>query len=322
MKTEYKDKQLNTWVATDDEVKHGGREWKVNDTRHAGERWTAEETNMTIEELKKNEHFLAYLRDFIRGNAEGKDWASTVVITSAEVPIMFMVLQGVGKAHKFLRGKNFLKQLAEIVKNKPCSGILLDNIWVSMNPKVRPSNCPDRTSAVMIHEFEFDGSKLTVTNSLVCSKPVEPVKVEPVKLTKAEKETAKELRARLRCKIIATYAIGVIGEDQPFVYNDLLPNPSIERLIGYCMQANARPVAYVTVRKDDHFKNGEPQYCYTYFNPKDDGCACNGGMHAPAHAGDDAIVAGALEYIMKGSKGTGILPVRAKAEKNFAAAGK
>jgi hypothetical protein len=47
MKTEYKDKQLNTWVATDDEVKHGGREWKVNDTRHAGERWTAgKEGNM------------------------------------------------------------------------------------------------------------------------------------------------------------------------------------------------------------------------------------------------------------------------------------
>lgn len=133
-----------------------------------------------------------------------------------------------------------------------------------------------------------------------------------------KRKALNECNALSECRIIATYAVGVIG-DQPFLYNDLVPNSNINRLIGYCVQAGARPVAYINVRQDAQFKNGQPQYHCTYFCPKDEGCACNGGVHEPAYADDVNVLAGAVDYIKKGSNGTGMLPNRTEAEKNFAA---
>jgi len=48
--------------------------------------------------------------------------------------------------------------------------------------------------------------------------------------------------------------------------------------------------------------------------------ARGGGVHEPKNSGDVSVMATAIDYIKKGSNGTGILPVRAEAEKNFAAA--
>jgi hypothetical protein len=124
-------------------------------------------------------------------------------------------------------------------------------------------------------------------------------------------------------KVIATYTVGEVGEGetaQPFVYN-IGGESHIECLMDICTQMGGRPVGYVNVR----LKDGKPQYMYTYFFPKHEGCTqagCTGEIHEPKNAGDVGVMMGAIDYIKKGSNGTGILPVRAEAESNFAAAGK
>jgi hypothetical protein len=120
-------------------------------------------------------------------------------------------------------------------------------------------------------------------------------------------------------RVIATYAVGEIREGntgQPFVYR-VGGEAHVECLKDICTQMGGRPVGFVNVQ----LKDGKPQYMYTYFYPKHGGCAgCTGEVHEPKNAADVIVMMIAIDFIMKGSNGTGVLPGRAEAESNFAAA--
>jgi hypothetical protein len=176
------------------------------------------------------------------------------------------------------------------------------------NDGVSATFCPIRMNAQVI----IDRKPL----QLVTKKDI---KAANAMLAREDKRVVKLAKAALAAqrKVIATYVIGETGEgktSQPMICNGG-PNAHVECLKNYCTETGGRPVGYIHVR----LKDDKPQYMYTYFFPKHEGCTqagCTGVEHEPKNAADVNVMMTAIDFIKKASNGTGIQPVQTAAAVN------